>query len=118
MNKLFFALLVLFVISCSNSQQPPSDIIPRDTLISVIVDMHIADVILLNPNVQSKISDISSNQLYQSILNKYNINKERFNKSMNYYANNPEVLDSIYDIVIERLNLIESQGHTDSLPAL
>lgn len=118
MNKIFFAFVVLFIFSCSNSKQPPTDIIPRDTLISVIVDMHIADVILLNPNVQSKISDISSNKLYQTVLNKYNITRERFNKSMDYYANNPEVLDSIYDIVIERLNLIESEGRTDSLPAL
>ncbi len=118
MNKLFLVFFVLFLFSCSNNRPSSSNIIPRDTLISLIVDLHIADVILLNPNVQSKISDISSNKLYQTILNNYHISKERFKKSMDYYASSPETLDSIYDIVIERLNLIESRWLTDSLSNL
>ncbi len=78
--------------------------------------MHLSDAILLNPIVQSKISDISSNQLYHTVLKKHNIKKERFIESINFYAETPEVLDSIYDKVIEQLNIIEIKGYKDSLP--
>jgi hypothetical protein len=108
-------LLILFLLSsCHHKNQLPRDIIPNDSLVCIIVDLHLADAVLLNQNTQSKISDISSNALYQSVLTKYHITKERFVNSMNYFAEKPEVLDSIYDKVIERLSLIQSKGYDKS----
>lgn len=105
----------MFFCSCSESSKNVSHVIPRDSLINIIVDMHIADAVLLNPLVQSKISDVSSNQLYHSVLEKYGITKSRFIESMKYYAENPLVLDSIYYNVIEKLNIIEIQGYKDTI---
>lgn len=109
-------LTIIFFISCNRKQGVvPAEIIPKDSLINIIVDLHIADAVLLNPITQSKISDISSNLLYKKVLNKYAITRERFNTSINFYAETPIVLDSIYDKVIEKLSLIESNGYNDSL---
>lgn len=112
---LFFLVNILF-ISCNRKQGVvTAEIIPKDSLINIIVDLHLADAVLLNPITQSKISDISSNRLYKTILNKYGISRERFNNSINFYAETPIVLDSIYDKVIEKLSMIESKGYSDSL---
>ncbi|GAB4448161.1 MAG: hypothetical protein Fur0028_03190 [Bacteroidales bacterium] len=111
---IFLAFSLLF--SCSRKQKEiPSEIIQQDSLVNIIVDIHLADAILLNPLTQSKISDISSNRLYKTVLDKYGISRERFNKSIDFYAETPAVLDSIYDKVIEQLSLIESKGYNDSL---
>lgn len=113
---LTFIFLVVLLFSCKQKQVGlPDGIIPKDSLINIVVDLHLADAILLNPNVQSKISDISSNRLYRTVLEKYSISRERFDKSINYYAETPVILDSIYDKVIEKLSLIESKGYSDSL---
>jgi len=111
---IFFILMVL--LSCNNSSSKiPTDVISRDSMISIIADLHLADAILLNTNVQSKISNISSNYIYKKVLDKYKITKQRFDYSINYYAENPSLLDSLYYKVIERLSLIESMGYSDSL---
>jgi len=111
---LFFLLII--VNSCKHdSNKPPVGIIPKDSMVSIIADLHLADAVLLNANVQSKISDISSNRLYKTVLDKYGITRERFNRSIDFYAENPVVLDSMYDKVIEKLSLIESKGYNDSL---
>lgn len=112
---LLFLAIILF-ISCNRKQGVVSaEIIPKDSLINIIVDLHLADAILINSVTQSKISDISSNHLYKSVLNKYEITKERFDSSIIFYSENPIVLDSIYDKVIEKLSMIESNGYNDSL---
>ena len=111
-----FFVVVTLLFSCNKKQKEiPAEIIQKDSMVNIIVDLHLADAILLNPLTQSKISDISSNRLYKTVLDKYNITRERFNKSIDYYAETPAVLDSIYDKVIEQLSLIESKGYNDSL---
>lgn len=113
---LFFLLANILFVTCKRHQSVVSEeIIPKDSLINIIVDLHLADAILLNPITQSKISDISSNRLYKTVLDKYGITKERFNNSINFFAETPIVLDSIYDKVIEKLSIIESKGYNDSL---
>lgn len=112
---LLFLAIILF-LSCNRKRGVvSSEIIPKDSLINIIVDLHLADAVLLNPITQSKISDISSNRLYKTVLNKYGITRARFNTSINFYAETPIVLDSIYDKVIEKLSIIESKGYNDSL---
>ncbi|NSW45753.1 MAG: DUF4296 domain-containing protein [Bacteroidales bacterium] len=106
----------MVLLSCNRSSSKiTTDVISKDSMVSIIADLHLADAILLNTNVQSKISDISSNRLYKTVLDKYNITRERFNRSINFYAENPRLLDSLYDKVIERLSLIESMGYSDTL---
>jgi hypothetical protein len=80
-----------------------------------MVDLHLADAILQYQNVQSKIADISSNTIYNVVLKKYHVNKERFTETIRYYSNYPDSLNAIYDKVIEKLTLIDLKGYPDTL---
>lgn len=107
---------ILFLFSCKqNSTKIPKEVISRDSMINIMVEIHLADAVLQNPMTQSKIGDIPSNNLYKAIMKKYHTNKERFDKSMDFYSDNPLMLDSMYDSVIEKLSLIQSIGYKDSL---
>ncbi len=115
-NRIIELLLIFsFFISCHSTEPTPANIIPKDSLVNIIVDLHLADAVLLNPKTQSKISTVPSNELYQTVLKKYHLRKERFIQSMNYYAEKPDVLDSVYYDVIEHLSLIQSNGYKDTL---
>lgn len=106
----------LFLFSCKqNSTKIPEGVIPIDSMINIMVDIHLTDAVLQNPMTQSKIGDIPSNNLYKAVMDKYHTNKERFDKSMDFYSDNLVLLDSMYDNVIEKLSMIQSVGYNDSL---
>jgi len=108
--------LILFIFGCSNKNPVPKDLIPEDSLIRIIVDMHLADAILIEPSVQQKQMVINKSKFYNAVLKKHDISKDEFQKNLNYYSDNLEKFDSIYDKVIEELTVI--QGNlitTDSL---
>jgi hypothetical protein len=46
--------------------------------------------------------------IYEQIYKKHNTNQESFKLSYQYYTNNPLVLDSVYNKIIERLSVQES----------
>jgi hypothetical protein len=104
---LFFFVLLLFSSGCTNKKPIPSDMLPEDTLVNIIVDMHLGDAILLQPNVQSLPYVINKQEYYFSILKKHSITKEIFEKNINFYANHPEEYDLIYEKVIEELSTIQ-----------
>jgi len=102
-----FFILFLFSISCTNNKTIPSDILPEDSLVKIIVDMHLGDAILLQPKVQSLPYVINKQEFYFFILKKHSLTKETFEKNMNYYVDHPEEYDLIYEKVIEELSTIQ-----------
>jgi len=112
----FLMGLILFFFGCSNNNPVPKDIIPEDSLIRIIVDMHLADAILIEPSVQQKQMVINKSKFYNAVLNKHAVTKDKFQESLNYYSDNLEKFDSIYERVIEELTVIQGTLiATDSL---
>lgn len=108
--KLICALLFslfLFSFGCTNNKSVPSDILPEDSMVNIIVDMHVGDAILMQPKIQSLPYVINKPEFYFAILKKHSLTQETFEKNMNYYANNPEEYDHIYERVIEELSYIQ-----------
>lgn len=102
-----FALLLLFA-SCSNIQNKPAVLINKDTMVNIITDMHLGDAILISPAVQQKPFKINSEKFYNQIIGKHNINKKTFEENINYYSNDTAQFKKIYEDVIQRLSLLES----------
>lgn len=120
MKNVWFFLTWFFLLffGCSNNNSIPKDLLSEDTLIQVIVDMHIADAILIEPSVQQKQMVINKNKFYNTILNKHSLTSEEFQKNLNFYSDNPEKFDKIYERVIEELSVIQGTLIvTDSLKA-
>lgn len=119
MKNVWCLLLLMFFFSgCSNNNSVPQNILPEDTMIQIIVDMHIADAILIEPSVQQKQLVISNKKFYTSVLTKHHLTKEEFQNNIDFYSDDPEKFDLIYERVIEELTII--QGNimgNDSLKA-
>jgi hypothetical protein len=98
-------LLICFLsvfISCS--QDNKQKIIPRKDLVNLMVDMHIADAIALNYNINEQFGGLDSALLYNTVLNSYGYTKEQFVYTLNYYTKEPEKLTKIYDEVFTILS--------------
>jgi hypothetical protein len=115
-SSFVIAVLVslIFQLGCTEKvrekQVPPEDLIPRDEMVDVIVDMHLYDAIIWKKQ-KNKIKKIQFDKffLYESILEKYHISREQFESSMSYYQSDLEVLDEIYADVITKLSILKSE---------
>lgn len=88
----------------------PPDLIPRDTLVNIFVDLRLMDAVV---NFEQKrgnrdVNDINY-YLHNSILEKYGITREQFERSFSYYQTDLDVLDGIYADAITQLSKLKSQ---------
>ncbi|MCD4788648.1 MAG: DUF4296 domain-containing protein [Bacteroidales bacterium] len=111
-------LLFFSLASCTERVEdkikPPDDLITREEMVDIIVDMHIFDAVMASE--QKKGGKEVQNQkyyLYNSIMEKHNITRERFDESFKYYQHDFEVMDDIYADVITKLSIMKSEAERE-----
>lgn len=111
MNKiiLFAALLIMMFVSCKRDPVP-RDAIQREKYVDILVDVHIAESIYKS-RVMLKMDTLKSNELYLSVLKKYEVTEEEMLNTSLYYSRNQKEYDKIYAEVLSEISLlIEDQG--------
>jgi len=104
MKKLIPAALFFFLFSCGGDKEKvPDSVLPKDKMVNIMKDIHMAEAEL---SVNS--SNIINNPLadtisYTDIFSKNKIQKWQYDSSMMYYSLHPEILNEIYDEVINEL---------------
>jgi len=90
--------------------EPPENLIPMDEMVDIIVDMRLYDAIIKNKQQQpgSKVNYYRY-FLHNSIMEKYDITKEQFESSFNYYLVDINVMDDIYADAITKLSKMKSE---------
>lgn len=103
--QLIFLALFLSLSACSNSNKEVSNkpewVIEEDKMVDIIVDLRIADAaVYINSNSapRDKVKD------WNFIMKKHHTSDSIFLKSHDYYAEHPEVAESIYESVEDKLN--------------
>ena len=111
-------IVVLFIFfglwSCSNNEVP-EDILNRDKFIEILVDVHVTDAMLTNQQLYDrKYAKDSTKSYYNWIYIKHKVNKEDFDKTMEFYTNHPELFNKLYDDVLNNLHKKETEIVGDS----
>lgn len=102
----FFIPLLSFLWACGNSY-----ILDTETLEDVLVDIHLAEGILLQ-NGHDFTSQESKVDLFNSIYTKYGIDKDRLDSTLTYYSDDPTTLSDVYDNVYLRIEDISKTVNT------
>jgi hypothetical protein len=110
---LTLALLVLFsgcTSKIKDSSPEPNDLIPKEQMVDIFVDLKIMDAILASKQ-RKKETDLHFTKIYyhNSIMEKYGITRDRFVRSFEYYERDLEVLDEIYEEAITKLSKMKSE---------
>jgi len=110
MQKALLIGFILFALAACTQKvgqiaEKPVDLIPQDTMAGLFTDLRLMDAALIHnqKNRKAKISE-SNLYMYNSILQKYHITSERFERSFDYYASHLDEFDDIYADVISRLS--------------
>ncbi len=83
--------------------------IPENKMASILVDIHLADGIMMNRQTLSTYEHTDSTQIYAPILKKYGYTLDDFRSSLNLYMKNPRALESVHNKVLERLKKLQDQ---------
>lgn len=90
------------ISSCGKGDAPIEGVIERDKFVEVLIDVQISES--MNQFIRNKESDYNLDFSYQWIYEKHGINEEIFRTSIEYYTEDPETFEAIYDEVIIRIS--------------
>lgn len=106
----FFLCVSVFLLSCSKKEeQIPAGIIPKEKMVQVMVDVHLAEA-RLQMNMAIDNSFVTKQSYYKFIFQKYKISYADLSTSYNYYSAHPEVFSKIYDEVITELSKKQAEA--------
>jgi hypothetical protein len=112
-KKFFLTITFLFLSSCINNETP-KDILAKDKMISLLIDIHLAEAKSSFSTLQGNDSIYSYFRILKdSIMIKHKTDTVEFNKSFNYYVSNPVKMEEIYAAVVDSLSLRETLKKVD-----
>jgi hypothetical protein len=109
--------LISLIIGSCNTQKIKIDkknLIPEKELVSLLVDIYMADGLLTNTKVKIRFSSLDSITAYYQVIEKHGYTKEMMDKTMQYYfINDAKKLNKIYDQVLGILSEMEVRVQKD-----
>ena len=117
-------LLITSLAGCSSGPtfpepEPPVDVIPRDTFLHVLTEVHLIEGALKQRLFRNDDENDRIENQYAELFDRWNIDVERFKTTYSWWYQCPEALDGLLEEVIENLSvlerqLIEEERNTDS----
>jgi hypothetical protein len=102
-------LLSWILVGCSKSNEVPEDIVAKDKLVPLMLDIYLAEVKLSNLKIVRDTA-VSIFETYEGYLfEKHNIDREQYMKSMTYYYDHTEELELIYEALLDTLTVRETK---------
>lgn len=106
---LYGCLLLIGFSACSKNQANiPSNIIPKDSMVLIMSDIHIAEAAVKTAAADTNYK-LNIKTFYDHIYKKYNTTDSNFNKSLKFYTDNPALLEEIYQKIAEEMSRKEAE---------
>jgi hypothetical protein len=93
--KKILLLGFIFAVICGCKSPVPKEIIQPDQMQKILYDMHLVDGYISTIPVQDSAKRVAA-AYYKGIYNKFGIDSVSYNKSMDFYYANPELMNAMY----------------------
>jgi hypothetical protein len=87
----------------------PREIIQFDSMVDIIVDMQLAEATLHDMKLTGKYNDSLAALAFEKIFAQYHIDKKRYEKSREFYNENLDLNEKIYEKVIEKITRLKDE---------
>lgn len=109
MRVLTLALpILLAMVGCDKTEQPPKNMVAADTLAMLLADMTVLETAQNTKALTSDSVKYSYEALYAAMFAHYGVTNARYDSTMAWLSTHPSDLEKIYDQVIEHLAERES----------
>lgn len=109
-SLLLFFVLFLAISGCRNpSKEPPQPgVIPKEEFTRLMLDLHLADGWFAYRRAQGEDAKALAIRIYDSVFAHHGIARQQFEKSIEWYAARPQLLNKIYDDLIHEVNVMQA----------
>jgi len=110
LKKYILFTLLLSFFSCMNPNKDvdiPENVIPPQEMASIFKDIHLTDAFLLRKKLKVNKNYLEINSYYKEIYAKHGYSRAKIDSSLSFYSKYPELLSSIYDLVLIDLSKME-----------
>jgi hypothetical protein len=116
---LFFFFLFLLLTSCyyenKLEEQQPDPFLTEEQIIEVLTDIQTAEAIIAYNRLQRENTDQEyKDSLFKVVFDHYGMTAEEINANLEYYNNNPEQMERIYEKVLSNLSRRQSEVEEES----
>lgn len=98
-----YIALIALLFSSYSCERRPGDVIEKEQLVPIIVDLHKVHGIVRSQTFNKLFYTTDSVQIYEPVFDKYGVTREQFEKSIEYYSASPQEFDMMYEEVIAEL---------------
>jgi hypothetical protein len=112
MKRILFFLLPL-IFSCTAKHTLPPDVLPQREMQSILWDMLKADEFVLNFERKDSTRSMKdkSTLLYDEIFRIHKTTKSKFEKSITYYSQHPDLFKDVLDSMEKQKSVIIGQSY-------
>ena len=99
---LLAALLININTACKQSR------IPEDDMVMVLVEVFITDATVATPLITTRFAGRDSIEYYRPIYHNMGYSEKQFLSTLDFYLQNPDLLDKLLDRVVSKLSIMET----------
>lgn len=106
LKTLVFFVSIVILLGCdSRVVKIPEYAIEADSLVPILVDIHMADAYLALKRVPDR--DLLKSEFYAGVLKKHGVDKQKFDTTIRFFIANPDLYAVIYENVIAEFSRLE-----------
>jgi len=115
--SVFLVGYIYFLNSCKAKDEAikQSDLIHRDSMIAILVDIHLAETMIQTiRRDKDSIQTATIQEYYQTIFKQHQITEYQFSESFNYYSKDIEQFDAMYEEMQTILSKMEEETKVET----
>jgi hypothetical protein len=110
MKNLFLLLIIiLLATACSQPSEKPANLLPKETMVRVMADMHFAEAKVKNMRVSTDSARHVFSIYELKIFDRWNISPEQYTQSYEYYLTRYDEMTAMQAALIDTLSRRQQQ---------
>lgn len=102
------ASLLLATACTQTEEQPiPKGYLQQEKMVDILVDIHIVEGAKVGRRIMS--DTLMADVYFAKVYDKHGVKKEEFTRNFNYYSSKPELMNKVYEQVLDSLNKVDVQ---------
>lgn len=110
-RKATFLFICLLLFACSEEKKTdiPSSILPKQKMADVMLDIHLLEAAMSLNTYRPDMVRSGDPATTFDVFDKNKITKDQYNESFEYYAQHPELLNEVYQLMLENLSKMQAE---------
>ncbi len=100
-------LLTFVVISCQKKAKVNPDVLPKDKMVGILIDIHILESKIEKLSIRKDSGRLIFNTFEREIFEAHQVDKEKYLMSYQYYMEDLSGMNEIYNAVVDSLNYMQ-----------